>query len=305
MNNLAAIETFIHAADAGSFGGAAKALGISVPAVSKSMKTLESNLGVRLFARTTRGLTLTEDGQTYLDRVRPLLQEMQRAETELREAHDAVGGALRVSAPTGFGRHCIVPLLPDYLRHHPDVQVDLHLEDAFSDMVQGRFDVVVRNGRLEASNIVARQIAPMRLVVCGSPDYLARHGTPQTLADLAQHNCINYRLASSGKVFNWEFEQDGTRISLPVTGNLTVNSPEVTCFAALQGLGLAQLGTYHCAAPVRDGRLTPPLLDHICTLRGHWLCYLERRHLPQRVRTFADFVCNEVPKRWVFELPVN
>jgi DNA-binding transcriptional LysR family regulator len=302
MENLSALAAFIQAADAGSFGGAAKALGISVPAISKSVKSLEDGFGVRLFHRTTRGLTLTDEGQSYLERVRPLLEALQQASADMREAQGVVEGVLRVSAPTGFGRHCIVPLLPEFLRAHPGVQIDLHLDDAFSDLVAGRFDVAIRNGRLTDSNIVARQIAPMRLVVCGSPAYLAKHGEPQSLDDLARHNCINYRLANTGRVFHWEFNKDGERIAWPVNGNLTANMPEVTCFAALQGLGLAQLGSYHCAGPIRDGRLVPVLLEHVCTLRGHWLCYLERKHLPQRVRAFADFVCEQVPQRWVFEL---
>lgn len=303
MENLSAIAAFIQAADAGSFGAAAKALGISTPAVSKSVKTLEDGFGVRLFHRTTRGLTLTDEGLAYLERVRPLLEELQLASADLRESQGAVEGTLRVSAPTGFGRHCIVPLLPEFLIAHPGVQIDLHLDDAFSDLVAGRFDIAVRNGRLTDSNIVARQIAPMRLIVCGSPAYLAARGTPQSLEDLTQHNCINYRLSSSGRVFNWEFENNnGERFSRAVQGNLIANTPEVTCFAALQGLGLAQLGSYHCAGPIRDGRLVPVLVDHICTMRGHWLCYLERKHLPQRVRAFADFICEQVPQRWQFEV---
>lgn len=301
MKNLSSISAFVHAAEAGSFGGAARLLELSVPAVSKSVKTLEDKLGVRLFSRSTRGLTLTEDGHAYLQRVRPLLEELQRADSDVRQAHDSVSGLLRITATTGFGRHCIVPLLPDFLRRYPDVEIDLHLDDIYADLVRGRFDVAIRNGRLEASNIVARQIAPMRLIVCAAPDYLARQGTPQTLQDLANHNCINYRLGDSGRVFNWEFEQNGERISWPVTGNLTVNMPELTCYLALQGLGLAQLGTYHCAAPIREGRLVPVLLDHVCTVRGHWLCYLARRHLPQRVRAFADYVCEQVSGQWAFE----
>ncbi len=302
MQQLSGLAAFIQAADAGSFGAAAKALGLSVPAVSKSVKTLEADLGVRLFHRTTRGLNLTEEGQAYLERVRPLLEQLQQASQDLRESQGAVEGPLRISAPTGFGRHCIVPLLPEFLLAHPGVQIELHLDDGFADMVAGRFDIAIRNGRLVESNIVARQIAPMRLVVCGSPAYLAARGTPRSLDDLAQHNCINYRIASNGRIFGWEFESDGERITRAVSGNLTVNTPEVTCFAAVQGLGLAQLGTYHCAGPVRDGRLVPVLRDHICTLRGHWLCYLERKHLPQRVKAFADFVCEQVPRRWQFDV---
>jgi DNA-binding transcriptional LysR family regulator len=302
MENLSALAAFVRAAEAGSFGAAARALGLSVPAISKSVKSLEEGLGVRLFHRTTRGLTLTEEGQSYLERVRPLLDELQSAASDVRDARGSVTGTLRISAPTGFGRHCIVPLLPEFLREHPGIQIDLQLDDSFADLVAGRFDVAIRNGRLSDSNIVAREIAPMRLVVCGSPAYLAEHGTPRSLEDLAQHNCINYRLASSSRVFHWDFEKDGQRISWPVNGNLIANLPEITCFAALQGLGLAQLGSYQCAGPIHDGRLTPVLADHICTLRGHWLCYLERKHLPQRVRAFAEFVCREVPRRWQFEI---
>jgi DNA-binding transcriptional LysR family regulator len=301
MENLSALEAFIHAAATESFGGAAKRLGLSVAAVSKSVKTLESGLGVRLFHRSTRGLALTEEGQRYLERVRPLVEALKSASSELRLARDALEGLLRVSAPNGFGRHCIVPLLPDFLAMHPGVAIDLHLDDSYADLVAGRFDVAIRNGRLDESNIIARPIAPMRLIVCAAPAYLAAHGEPRTLEDLEQHNCINYRLAGSGRVFNWEFDRDGERISRAVSGNLTVNTPDVCCHAALRGLGIAQLGTYHCATHIREGRLKPLLLDHVCSMRGHWLCYLERKHLPLRVKAFADFVCEQVPARYQFD----
>jgi LysR family transcriptional regulator, regulator for bpeEF and oprC len=305
MQPLSALETFIAVADAGSFCAAARRVALSVPAVSKSVKALETRLGVRLFHRSTRGLAITADGQTYLEQVRSPLQALQQASLDVRRGQDAIEGCLRISAPSGFGRHCILPLVPAFLASHPGMEIDLQLGDGFAtpfaDAAAARFDIVIRDGRAPAGNLVTREIAPMRMLVCASPDYLASHGTPQTPADLAAHNCINLRLPHSGRVLGWEFEDATTKFSVPVKGNLVVDSIEAAAWAAQQGLGLAQLGSYHCDEAVWKNQLAVVLKVYTRTQRSHWLCYPERRHLPQRVRAFADHVCDEVPKRWWFD----
>jgi DNA-binding transcriptional LysR family regulator len=305
MQPLSSLETFIAVADAGSFCAAARRVALSVPAVSKSVKALETRLGVRLFHRSTRGLAITADGQTYLEQVRSPLQALQQASMDVRQGQEAVEGCLRISAPSGFGHHCILPLLPAFLASHPGIQIDLQLDDGFArpfaDAVTGRFDIVIREGQLPAGKQVARRIAPLRMLVCGAPSYLARRGTPRTPGDLASHNCIKLRLAHSGRVPSWAFEDATTTLSVAVKGNLVVDSMAAAAWAVQQGLGLAQLGSYQCDEAVWASQLTVVLKTYTNTQRSHWLCYPERQHLPQRVRTFADYVCEEVPKRWWFD----
>ncbi len=290
MEHLAGIAAFVKVVSTGSFAKAAASLGVSAPAISKNVQRLERSLGVRLLNRTTRRLALTEEGALYYERCRPAIEGLQDAAMALQDARREPRGMLRVSSTVGFGRQCLLPLLPEFAARHPGITLDLHLDDRYADLVEDRIDVAIRNGRLDDRNIVARQLAPMQLVVCGSPAYFARHPKPETPDDLAAHRCINFRLASSGRVFNWEFEKDGARFTRNVSGGLIVNDAEATCFAALQGMGLAQIGSYQAIPHIRAGRLVPVLADFVPRQRGHFICYLDRRHLPGRIRSFVDFL---------------
>jgi DNA-binding transcriptional LysR family regulator len=303
MQPLSSLETFIAVADAGSFGAAARRVALSVPALSKSVKALEGRLGVRLFHRSTRGLAITPDGLAYLEQVRSPLQALQRATRDVRQARGGGAGGLRISAPLGFGRHCIVPLLPAFLAQHPGVEIDLRLHGAGTNdgADEGHFDIVISEGPPPHANGVARVIAPQRLLVCAAPAYLAQHGTPSTLADLAQHNCINVRLPHNGRAADWAFTDAGNPVAVVVTGNLSVNCTEAAALAACQGLGLAQLASYQCDDAIWDQQLVPVLKAYTRTDGSHWLCCPGQLHLPQRVRAFADHVCAEVPRRGWFD----
>lgn len=297
MENLAGIVAFVRVAAMGSFAKAATSLGVSASAVSKNVQRLETSLGVRLVNRTTRRLALTDEGTLYYERCRPAIEGLQDAAAVLRDARREPRGVIRVSATVGFGRQCLLQLLPDFLRQYPDVTLDLHLDDRFADLVGDRVDVAIRNGRLDDRNIVARRLAPMQLIVCGSPAYFARHPKPMTPDDLAAHRCINFRLAENGRVFDWEFEQDGKRFKRSVAGGLIVNDAEATCLAATSGIGLAQIGSYQALPHIRAGRLVPVLTDYIAGRRGHYICYLDRRHLQSRIRVFVDYVCSRIRAR--------
>jgi DNA-binding transcriptional LysR family regulator len=302
MENLAGIVAFVRVAATGSFASAATALGVSASAVSKNVQRLESSLGVRLINCTTRRLALTDEGVLYYERCRPALEGLQDAAAMLRDARRQPRGVVRVSATVGFGRQCLMPLLPDFLRRYPDVTLDLHLDDRFADLVEDRVDVAIRNGRLDDRNIVARRLAPMQLIVCGSPEYFALHPKPMTPDDLATHRCINFRLAESGRIFDWEFEQDGKRFKRSVVGGFIVNDAEATCLAATSGIGLAQIGSYQALPHIKAGRLVPVLTDYIAGRRGHYICYLDRRHLQSRIRVFVDFLCSRIRTRdFLFE----
>jgi DNA-binding transcriptional LysR family regulator len=297
VENPAGIATFVKVVSTGSFAKAAAALGISAPAASKNVQRLETSLGVRLLNRTTRRLALTDEGAIYYERCRPAIEELQAAAAILRDARRAPAGVLRVSATVGFGRQYLMPLLPEFSRRYPGVTVDLHLDDRFADLVEDRIDVAIRNGRLDDRNIIARQLAPMQLIVCGSPKYFAHHPKPETPDDLSQHRCINFRLAETGRIFPWEFENEGDRFNRSVTGGLIVNDAEAACLAALKGMGLAQIASYQAVPQINAGRLIPVLTDYIARRRGHYICYLDRRHLPGRIRVFVDFVCSRIRAR--------
>jgi DNA-binding transcriptional LysR family regulator len=297
MENLAGIAAFVKVASTGSFAKAAAALGVSPPAVSKTVQRLERSLGVRLLNRTTRRLALTEEGSLYFERCRSAVETLQDAAAVLRDARREPRGVLRVSSTVGFGRQCLLPLLPTFSQRFPSIVMDLYLDDHFADFVEDRIDVAIRNGRLEGRNIVARQLAPMQLIVCGSREYFALNPAPENPDDLSRHCCINFRLAASGRVFNWEFGHDGVRFTKAVTGKLTVNDAEATCRAALAGLGLAQIGGYQAMPHIRAGRLIPVLTKYIAQQRGHYVCYLDRHHLPGRIRSFIDFLFAEIRPR--------
>jgi DNA-binding transcriptional LysR family regulator len=297
MENIAGIAAFVKVASTGSFAKAAVALGISAPAVSKTVRRLERSLGVRLLNRTTRRVALTEEGSLYFERCRTVVETLQDAAAILREAGREPRGTLRVSSTVGFGRQCLLPLLPKFSRRFPSIVLDLYLDDHFADLVEDRIDIAIRNGRLEGSNVVARQLAPMQLIVCGSPDYFSRNPAPKTLDDLSRHNCINFRLAATGRIFNWEFDRDGVRVNKVVTGGFIVNDAEATCRAALASMGLAQLGGYQAMPHIKGGRLVPVLTKYIAQQRGHFVCYLDRHYLPARIRSFIDFLCSEMRPR--------
>lgn len=288
--SLVGIAAFVRTVEARSIAKAAIQLGVSAPAISRSLKRLEAALGVRLLHRTTRGIVPTTEGAVYFEQCRPSIDALRVASGVVRKSRGVQAGKLRVSSTVGFGRLQLVPALTVFAHKYPGIEIDLVLQDEFTHWVDDRIDVAIRNGRLNDSRVVARQLAKMELVVCGSPEYFVKHAPPQSPADLAQHNCINFRLAGTGRTFDWEFERDGRRFSQPVRGNLVVNDAESTCLAALSGAGLAQLGSYQAATHIDVGRLVPVLLDYVAGGRAHWICYLDRTHLPARIRALVDFL---------------
>jgi DNA-binding transcriptional LysR family regulator len=225
-------------------------------------------------------------------------QAAQPAALLLQKPQPTLAGVLRIGAPPDFGRHCIVPLLPDFLAAHPGVEVDLHLGDDCADLAGAPLDIVFLNDCPSDGKFMAHPIAPMRKFVCGAPSYFARYGIPTALADLAKHNCINVRSPFGGRVPGWEFACAGRPVSLSVKGSITVNSTEVAAWAAQKGLGLAQLDSYQCVDLIWDGDLVATLKKYTTTQSSHWLCYRRRQPLIGLVGAFADFACEQVLARW-------
>jgi DNA-binding transcriptional LysR family regulator len=290
----AGVVAFIAVATDGSFARAADRLCIGRSAVSRSVQRLEDQLNVRLFLRTTRSTTLTHEGELFyaschtgVDRIVEAVEEMRN----LREGPPR--GRLRISSAVSFGRRLVAPLLGEFRESYPDVSIDLLLCDKPTDFIGDRVDIAFRNGRMEDAEIIAKQIIPMQMLVCASPDYQRVHGPPATVEDLAEHQCINFRLGS-GRIFEWEFKVNGQPRKFLPQAKLTLNDADVMLQAVLDGQGIAQMPGYLISDSLRTGALVSFLAQHAPDDRGHYICYLSRQHLPSRMRVFIDFVTMKI-----------
>ena len=290
----AGVMAFIAVVQEGSFAKAAERLGIGRSAVSRSVQKLESQLDTRLFLRTTRNTSLTAEGEMFYQNCRPGVQRIVESVEEMRELRSGTPrGLLRVSATVGFGRKVIAPLLPGFHALYPDIKLDLLLDDHPTDFITDRIDVAFRNGRMDDSEVVARQLIPMQMLVCAAPAYVRAHGQPRTLAELSQHHAINFRLAS-GKLFEWEFKVDGVMHKMLPHAKRSFNDADLVLQAVLDGEGLAQMAGYQICEHLRAGRLLACLPQHAPDDRGHYVCYLSRRHLPTRIRVFVDYMTKQI-----------
>ena len=288
--SYAGVVAFIAVANEGSFSRAADRLGLGRSAVSRSVQKLEGQLGTRLFLRTTRSTTITREGELFYENCRPGVEKILQALDEMRDLREGPPqGQLRIGAPHGFGRKVVAPLLGEFRARFPAVTLELLLEERSIDLAIDRVDVAFRDGRLEDSQVIARQLIPMRLLVCASPAYARRHGLPTSVDELASHACINQRLAN-GRLQSWDFKVAGHPRSVTPNAEIVVNDPSLAARAALDGQGLAQLPAYQVCESLRAGTLVACLDDVAPDDRGHYLCYLSRQQLPKRIRAFIDFM---------------
>ena len=290
MIDLRLIETFIQAARRQSFSAAAKALRVSPGAVSQNIKSLEEQLQTRLFTRTTRQVRLTPEGQRFLQRCAPAAEALQTAARTVQDAREAFDGQLRITATTAFGRAEILPLIASFQAAHPALDFELSLTDEFVDLVAEEYDLAIRGGVLPDSTYVARRLIPVTPLVCAAPDYVARHGVPRTLADLAQHRLIGMRASPSQRVFAWEFAAPGTKEPqrLEIAPSCIMNDPESAARAATLGMGLAQVGSNVVLPLVADGALNVLLPDHAIQSRALYAVYPSKRFAPKKLTAFVD-----------------
>ena len=255
MERSGEMEVFARVVEDGGFSAAARSLDLTPSAVSKLIARLEQRLGARLLTRTTRALRLTEEGEAYHRAALRLLQDLN--ETERAVAAGAVRGMVRVNASVPVGRMFVAPALPAFLTRYPDTSVDLSLTDDVVNLLENRTDVAIRVGNLPDSALVARKLAQSRRILVASPAYLAKHGTPETPAELVSHNCIgfNFRRSRAG----WPFREGPRDFEQIVSGNVQVNNGETARQLALDGLGIARLGRFHVAEPIAVGSLVPLL----------------------------------------------
>jgi len=292
--SYAGVVAFIAVATEGSFARAGDRLGIGRSAVSRSVQKLEGQLGTRLFQRTTRATSLTREGERFLEHCRPGVERILQALEEMRDLREGPPrGLLRVSATLGFGRKVVAPLIAAFRETYPEVSVELVLDERESDLVTDRVDVAFREGVLDDSQVIAKQLIPMRMFLCAAPAYARRHGLPVSPDEIATHACIGEG-ARDGRVRSWTFKADGrTRVVVP-RASLVFNDPELVLRAALDGEGLAQLPAYVACETLRSGALVACLEPFSPDDGGHYLCYLSRQQLPKRIRVFVDFMTTRI-----------
>src|SRR5262245_5171830 len=289
MQNLTDIAIFVKVVELSSFTGAAEALEMSQPVVSKAVTRLEEKLGERLLNRTTRRLSLTEAGSELYRRSVRALEEIEDAELAVARFQTEPRGTLQVSAPMSFSILHLSKLIPAFLERFPGVTVELHHDDRQVDLIDEGYDVAVRISRLQDSNLVARKIAPSRAVICASPAYLAKHGTPERPEELLEHNCILYTLVSQPR--EWRLTDEAGEVHVvPVNGTLHSNNGLVNREAALGGAGIVLLPTFYIGDQLRSGALKPILCKFRPLELGVYTVYPERRNLTPKVRAFVDFV---------------
>jgi DNA-binding transcriptional LysR family regulator len=290
MNEVRAITIFVRAAALGSLRKAAVDQGISPQAASHAVMQLEKELGVRLFHRTTRKLSLTEEGQGLLDSVKPALAILSSALDDARRSKDEIAGPLRVSAPKAVGHTVLWPYFLEFAELHPNVQVDVQFDDHFTDLVSDRADVGFRGGSPPSGGTIARRLLPIQLIVCASPAYIERHGAPRTIDELDGHRCTGYRRANTGKQAPWEFLIGDEIVYRDVATTLCVNDTDAETQAVLAGLGVGQLGSFSATLPIRRGQLVPLLVKHVTQREAIYIYYRHRTEQPLRVRTFIEFM---------------
>jgi len=292
MDRLLSIEAFVRVVESGSFVAAAERLGLSQAMVSRYVQDLESRLDTRLLQRTTRRLSLTEAGAAYFERSQQVLRDLEEMDASITSQTQQPRGTLRVNAPVVFGSRHLAALLAEYSARYPGVSVDLSLSDRFIDLVEEGVDLAIRIGTLDESSLVARRLCPVRLVICGSPDYLDRHGRPHTPADLATHNCLGYTYTRSGN--EWPVIGPQGPLNIAVRGSLRANHGEALCQAAIAGLGLVLQPTFIAGDALRDGRLESVLPDYRPAELNAYAVFLSRKFLSAKLRTFVDFLAEKL-----------
>jgi len=295
METLQGIRSFVKVAEAGSFTKAAISQGLSAAAVSKNIQRLERQLDVRLFNRTTRSMSLTEEGQFLYEHYKNITSELELASLRLAQYQETPSGLLRITLIRAFGMQVILPLLPDFLAQYPSIVLDLDFENQAGDLILGEFDVGIRSGSLADSNFVARRLAPMEFNIYGAPSYFAKNSKPLVPDDLKQHQCIGFRHPTTGKSVPWEFHKDGTARTVEVTGPMIVNTQEATCEAGVLGLGLVRLDDYFASPMLAQGKLERVLINYAGKSDGYYAYYSSRKFQSPKIQVFIEFLLSRIP----------
>lgn len=288
MYGLQPLLAFSETAKRGGFAAAARELGTSPSTLAKAVARLEASLGLRLFHRTTRQVSLTADGERLFQRSQRVLAELEELQSEAAGARAAPSGTLRIDMPIAFGRMVMLPILARLLQEHPDLELDARFSDAYVDLVKDGIDVAIRTGALQDSTLVARRFASQELILVAAPSYLRRQGTPRALADLAGHRHILFRMPSSGRDRPQQFSVNERTVVLQPAHGVRLNDGEAMVQAAVLGLGLTQVPDYMAAADIAAGRLTEVLPQHRPPAMPIHAVMPGNRMVPARVRGLLD-----------------
>jgi DNA-binding transcriptional LysR family regulator len=287
--DFANLNAFAAVAEHRSFVRAAAHLGITPSALSQTIRQLEERLGVRLLNRTTRSVAPTTAGERLYQRLRPAVDELDAAVAEAASTRERPAGMLRINAPRTAALRLIAPRLGRFHRDNPGVILDVTVDDALTDIVAGRFDAGIRLGELlEKDMIAVRLTGELEMMAVASPDYLARHGTPETPDELHNHACLNWRWPTDGSLYRWEFEEDGREFEIAVQGPIIANDIEVVLQAALQGLGIAYASHEWMEGWLKEGKLVRVLKRYSPKFPGVYLYHPSRRQQPPALRAFID-----------------
>ena len=295
MNRLESMSVLIAAVDAGSLSAAARQLGMPLATLSRKVAELEAHLNTRLLHRTTRQLSLTEAGSSYVAACRRILEEIGEAERAATGEYAAPRGELAVTAPIVFGRLHVVPVIAEFLAHYPEIDINLVLTDRVVHMMEEHVDVAVRIGELPDSALVATKVGTVRRVVCGSPDYLAKQGVPERPQDLAAHECISFEVLASKRA--WVFGSGKTERTVPIHSRFAVNTAEAAIAAAILGVGLTRVLSYQVEDALREGLLHVVLEPFESAPLPVSLVHKEQAPVPLKLRAFLDFVALRMRKR--------
>lgn len=313
MPYLRGIETFVKTVEGGSIAAAARQLGITAAAASQNLARLEIELGTRLLTRTTRSQALTEAGKAYFARVGPILGELAQAQAEVSGLGESVQGKLKIASWVTFGRHVVAPLLPAFIRRHPQVHVEILLTDDNVDHLRAEVDVGIRSRHGLEPGLVARRIATVQMVFCASPAYLALHGRPLELSDLAKHACIAFRMPFDGRLMPWSFLCDGRRIVPELNISLVCNDNDTIAALAVAGAGITRMSSFVANPMIEKGLLEPLFLkDAQPALTGvqpnpepleFFVTYRDRQYISAPVRAFVDFITEALSKTPSLQMP--
>ena len=294
MDRLQSMRVFAKVVEMGSFAKAADALDLSATVVTRNLADLEAHLGTRLLNRTTRKLSLTESGKVYLERVRQILSDIEDADAEASSQSRRASGVLRIYCQPGFGQSVLARLLPLYAREMPDVVLDVTLSDHGVDLVQDAFDIGIFLGVQKFdSSLVARQLATSTLILCASPDYIARRGEPMSPSDLSDHDCLNF--AFEQLRHHWPIQWGDQHVNVPIHSRMVSNNGAVLREAALAGMGVAIRSSFTIEDDLTSGRLVQLLKGHHLGQTSVMMVYPSRRLMSWKMRTFIDFMAARFP----------
>ena len=302
INELRSISTFAKAVELGSIRRAAAAQGVSPQAASQAIAQLEQHLGVRLLHRTTRGLSLTDEGQQFLESTQPAVAMLERALRAVRGSKDEIAGPLRIVGPRSAFAPVLMPVLEEFCRAHPDVLPDVQLDDGIGNWVEDRVDVGFRIGGPPAEGLIARRLIAVQLVICAAPSYIEAFGAPRSLEDLAAHRCSVFRHPATGQITPWYVRMGQEVVHRAVPGALSTNDVELELESILSGLVIGQVSSMYAAPLVRAGRIVPVLTEHATDHMALYLYYGSRTAQPRRVRAFIDLAIQRLADRPQFVL---